>query len=148
MERFLKSKLKNGKFANLSPENSGRMSAVRSQRNRTTELALRMTLVRAGITGWVLHEKMLGRPDFYFPTKKLAIFVDGCFWHGCRKCGHIPNQNKQYWSAKLLRNRMRDKETNKFLRAEGIFVIRFWEHELKKSNVCLQRLRALIRNLN
>jgi len=117
------------------------MAAIRGKRNKTTELALRMVLVRAGISGWVLDEKLPGRPDFYFPSKTLAIFVDGCFWHGCKKCGHIPNRNRPYWTTKLLRNRLRDAATNKRLRSAGVKVIRFWEHELKQhAELCLKRI--------
>lgn len=141
MERVLKSKLRSGRFDDVTAEHSRRMSAIRGKRNKTTELALRMMLVRAGISGWVLDEKLPGRPDFYFPDKNLAIFVDGCFWHGCKKCGHVPRQNRPYWMTKLLRNRLRDAATNKRLRSAGINVIRFWEHELKQNAAfCLQKL--------
>ncbi len=145
MERFLKSKLQNGQFSGLTPDHSRRMAAIRGVRNRTTEVTLRMSLVRAGIEGWVLHQKMLGRPDFYFPVAKLAVFVDGCFWHGCTKCGHVPNRNRPYWSAKLERNRQRDELVSERLRESGVFVLRFWEHELRNdSNFCLETLQTVL----
>jgi DNA mismatch endonuclease (patch repair protein) len=121
------------------------MSAVRGKRNKTTELALRMALVRSGIGGWVLHQKMLGCPDFYFPKARLAVFVDGCFWHGCHKCGHVPATNNSYWAAKLRRNRERDVATNEKLRAAGVAVIRFWEHELRRSiGGCLAKIQSSV----
>ncbi len=147
MERLLKSKLRNGRFEGLTPTNSWRMSSVRGKHNRTTELVLRMAFVRMGISGWVLHSDLPGCPDFFFPNKKLAVFVDGCFWHGCPKCGHVPRQNKPYWAAKLQRNRQRDVLTSERLRVAGIKVLRFWEHELKKGSVatCVARVRFVLK---
>jgi DNA mismatch endonuclease Vsr len=143
MERILKSKLKNGAFDGLTPEHSRRMSAVRSTKNKTTESALRMALVRAGVKGWILHHKIPGNPDFYFPHEMVAVFVDGCFWHGCKKCGHIPNRNRAYWTAKLDRNQKRDKQINRHLKRHGVVVLRFWEHELKNNcQSCLEKIQS------
>ena len=109
MEKVLKETLEGGKFGNVSPVHSKRMRAVRSRGNKTTEVSLRLGLARAGIKGWKIHAAgLIGSPDFYFPKRKLAIFVDGCFWHGCPKCGHVPTMNNQYWSKKIMRNRKRD----------------------------------------
>ena len=118
------------------------MSSVRGKHNKTTELILRMALVREGMKGWVLHGQMRGRPDFFFPKRKLAVFVDGCFWHGCQKCGHVPKQNNLYWAAKLKRNRQRDIATNQNLRVSGVRVLRFWERELKHNRkACIAKIR-------
>jgi DNA mismatch endonuclease (patch repair protein) len=73
-----------------------------------------------------------GKPDFYFHRPKLAVFVDGCFWHGCAACGHTPRTNSAYWSEKVRRNRDRDVRTTAALRGLGVEVIRLWEHELRE----------------
>jgi len=110
------------------------MAAVRSAGNRSTEGALRARLVRAGIRGWRLNGNELpGCPDFVFGKCKLAVFVDGCFWHGCPKCGRLPSSNTQYWVAKVGRNKTRDKRVSAELRREGWHVVRIWEHQLRKS---------------
>ena len=132
MERILRKKLKNGCFANVSPERSRIMSTIRGKSNKSTEMLLKMALVRAGVGGWISHPvDVYGKPDFFFRKKKcLAVFVDGCFWHGCPKCGHIPKTNRPFWSAKLLRNRQRDLSTSRRLRAQNITVLRIWEHDV------------------
>jgi len=108
------------------------MSAIRGKHNQSTELRLRMALVKAGVRGWRLHiEELPGRPDFYFEGAKLAVFVDGCYWHGCPKCGHIPKTRTAFWKAKIKRNQERDKIKNLELRKLGTKSLRIWEHELK-----------------
>lgn len=101
-----------------------------------------MLMVRAGIVGWcVLPINIVGRPDFVFPKGKLAVFVDGCFWHGCPKCYHRPLSNRKYWDAKVLRNKARDKKLRGKLRRDGWSVIRVWEHELTNTQKVLSRIR-------
>ena len=108
------------------------MSAIHGKNNRTTELILRMALVRAGIRGWKTNiEELPGKPDFFFPINNIAVFVDGCFWHGCPKCGHYPKTRVLFWKTKILRNKERDKRNKKELREEGVKVIKIWEHSLK-----------------
>jgi DNA mismatch endonuclease (patch repair protein) len=131
MERHLKSKLPNGEFVGVTLERSRIMSAIRGKSNKTTELRLRMALVRRGIAGWTLHPGSLqGNPDFFFPSSRVAVFVDGCFWHGCPRCGHTPKTRSQFWSAKLERNKQRDRRTGRLLGKMGVQVIRIWEHDL------------------
>lgn len=142
MERILKDTLLEGRFSDVSPVNSRRMSAVKSKGNRTTEKRFRASLVARGINGWKMHPKSLvGSPDFFFPESSLAVFVDGCFWHGCPRCGHIPKQNNLYWQTKLRRNKERDIKKIVALEDMGIQVIRFWEHDIKSDlSGCLQKL--------
>lgn len=118
------------------------MGAIRGKGNRTTEARFRAMLVRAGIRGWTMQTKdMKGKPDFYFPESKVAIFLDGCFWHGCPKCGHVPSVNRPFWKAKIERNQQRDKLTDELLRQIGITAVRFWEHELQECpRQCIKRL--------
>jgi DNA mismatch endonuclease, patch repair protein len=132
MERHLKSTLKDGTFSGVSPTRSNIMAAVKGKSNLSTEVVLRFALVRARMSGWRLHARdVAGRPDFYFDAARVAVFVDGCFWHGCDRCGHVPKTRSEFWRAKFDRNKARDIRTNRTLRAEGIHVIRLWEHALK-----------------
>lgn len=86
-----------------------------------------------------------GRPDYYLPGLKLAVFADGCFWHGCPKHGHVPEDNRTYWEPKLLRNHARDRAATRELRRQGIRALRVWEHDLRKENGAVRRrlLRAV-----
>jgi len=108
------------------------MAAIRGKHNKTTELVLRMALVRSEISDWQLHPVDLpGKPDFFFKRKRLAVFVDGCFWHGCPRCGHIPKTRRSFWHTKILRNMQRDRMNARRLRKIGYSVLRIWEHSLK-----------------
>ena len=134
MERQLKQYLKKGKFEDVPFVRSRIMSAIRGKNNLSTELRLRMAFVRNEVKGWKLHAKELpGNPDFYFKKEKVAVFVDGCYWHGCSKCGHIPKTRARFWEAKIKRNQERDRKKRMELRKIGISSIRIWEHELKKT---------------
>ena len=146
MEKILKDKLKEGKFHNVPLAHSRRMSAIKGRGNRTTERRLRMALARAGIKGWKVNPRgLIGNPDFFFPEKKVAVFVDGCFWHGCARCGHIPKKNNAYWSTKILRNQQRDIEKARKLKEEGIRVLRFWEHQVQHDiEGCIKEISAVM----
>jgi DNA mismatch endonuclease (patch repair protein) len=134
MERYLQQLLRSTKFEGVSPQRSKTMQAVKGKGNKTTELRLRMALIRARVSGWVLHESSIpGKPDFFFSESKLAVFVDGCFWHGCKKCGHTPYTRSSFWAAKFERTKSRDRRTRRLLRKNGIAVISFWEHQIKTS---------------
>jgi DNA mismatch endonuclease (patch repair protein) len=124
------------------------MRAVKGRGNRTTEVKFRFLLVRGKVRGWKLAPADIpGRPDFFFPQEQVAVFVDGCFWHGCRVCGHVPSTNRPYWQLKLQRTQQRDARTNSELERAQIAVLRFWEHELKDDpNACLSRLTALLKS--
>lgn len=135
MERHLKKKLPGGCFSDVSSTRSRIMSSIRGKSNKSTEAVLRSKIVRAGISGWTMHPPNVpGKPDFYFYRQNIAIFVDGCFWHGCGRCGHIPKTRTAFWSAKILRNRQRDRRTRSTLRRRGIRVISFWEHQLLRTS--------------
>ena len=89
-------------------------------------------------------------PDFVFPVARIVVFADGCFWHGCPQCGHVPRTNGSYWAAKLKRNRQRDLKTTDQLEGEGFQVLRFWEHELRDSlEACIATVEAtVLRSVN
>lgn len=115
----------------ISPQaRSEIMSHVRSSGNKTTELAMVNVFKANGITGWRRKYPAFGKPDFVFPKDRLAIFVDGCFWHGHPERCRIPTSNREYWIEKIERNKKRDKLVNKTLKAKGWHVLRFWEHEI------------------
>ena len=151
MEKRLKKHLKDGKFDNVSKKRSKVMSSIRGKHNRSTEICLKMALVRSGVKGWELHSKNLpGTPDFYFPHAKLAVFVDGCFWHGCPKCGHIPKTRSEFWEAKIKRTKQRDRKKRLELRKIGISTLGIWEHELKENsgvNNAIKKIEKKIKKL-
>lgn len=133
MERVLRQKLPGGTFRNVSARTSKTMAAIGGKHTKTTERRFRMALVRAGVSGWALHsEHVVGKPDIYFPIERVAVFLDGCFWHGCPSCGHVPKTNCSFWWAKIARNQQRDQSTTRQLRANGVSVLRIWEHEIKE----------------
>jgi DNA mismatch endonuclease, patch repair protein len=121
---------------------SHNMRAIKSRGNNTTERRLRAYLIRSGISGWSLQIlPELGSPDFVFFKHKVAVFVDGCFWHGCPRCGHIPKTNSNYWKQKIYRNRCRDRKIAGVARTKGFTVIRIWECRLKRHpETCLKRI--------
>ncbi len=110
------------------------MSAIRSRGNKATELRLIAIFRTHGITGWRRHRPVFGRPDFVFRALKLAVFVDGCFWHGCPIHGTRPKQNAAFWRKKFSANRARDRLVTRALRFNGWHVVRIWEHELRVKN--------------
>jgi DNA mismatch endonuclease, patch repair protein len=142
MQKFLKKYLENGAFGGVSAVRSRTMGAIRARNNKTTEKVLRMALVRAGKRGWVLHATLPGRPDFFFQKQKVAVFVDGCFWHGCKKCGHVPKTRSEFWRAKIKRNKQRDSNVTAQLERMGLEVIRVWEHELRDVAAIMSRLHG------
>ena len=120
------------------------MSLIRSVGNKATELRLIQIFRTNGVTGWRRGSKLPGKPDFVFPKPKLAVFVDGCFWHGCPKHGTQPKTRASFWLAKITGNKARDRRVNYALRKRGWKVIRVWEHELSRKNETrlLRRLDA------
>jgi DNA mismatch endonuclease, patch repair protein len=117
------------------------MASIRSRSNRTTEWRLRMLLVSRGFSGWtVLPNGIRGRPDFVFPRRRLAVFVDGCFWHACPRCYIRPATNTPYWTAKADRNRARDRRNRRALRREGWSVLSLWEHDLRDKDFVVRRI--------
>ena len=116
----------------LSREQRSRnMTSIRSKGNATTELAFLRLLRNAGISGWRRHVNLPGKPDFAFPSRRLAVFIDGCFWHGCPRCYRMPEDNRPYWKAKVLSNRRRDRRRTLELRSLNWRVLRVWEHSLR-----------------
>ena len=122
------------------------MAKVKSTGNRSTELKAEAALVAAGIDGWERHPALPGKPDFYFPEHRLAVFIDGCFWHGCPKHVRYPQAHAGYWLSKIDRNRKRDNRIRRQLRSQGFHVMRVWEHDLR-GDTWMKRLLAMLRRL-
>lgn len=111
------------------------MRAVKSRGNKSTELKLIEIFKNLGIHGWRRNYKLFGNPDFVFPKKRIAVFVDGCFWHGhdCRNTK--PAANAEYWRKKIKRNINRDVLVAQTLTEKGWKVIRIWECQIKKNSL-------------
>lgn len=109
------------------------MAAIRSRGNESTEIRFARLLRALGLTGWRRNQPLFGRPDFVFRAHRVAIFVDGCFWHGCPLHGTVPDQNARFWRDKLRANQKRDRLVDKTLRLGDWVVLRVWEHDLRKS---------------
>lgn len=124
---------------------SAQMALVKGKGNRSTELCVAGCLVRAGICGWRRHSlDVTGRPDFLFAEKRIAIFVDGCFWHGCPTCRrNVPHSRRRFWLDKIALNRRRDRHVTNTLEAQGYTVFRLWEHQLGKRK-WLAELKGLL----
>lgn len=129
-------------------ERSRIMSQVKSKGNRSTEVRLASELRLKGLHGWRRNSEMFGKPDFIYPRQRIALFVDGCFWHGCKKHCRVPASNRVYWIEKIEKNKRRDREVNKVLRDKGWKVIRIWEHEIKTGGMQrkLSQIRSVLQN--
>ena len=116
----------------LTPEQrTYNMSKIRGK-NTGPEIKLRKMLWSEGIRGYRIHHNLPGQPDIVFTKKKIAIFIDGCFWHKCPACFQEPETRKEFWMKKIQSNVDRDKKVNEQLQAEGWTIIRIWEHEIRK----------------
>jgi len=134
---------------------SALMAKVKGRGNATTEGVMAKLLRAEGWVGWRRQQVVRGRdavgepfrvrPDFVFRSRRLAVFVDGCFWHGCPLHGTKPKGNAAFWRAKFRRNQERDRRDTRNLRRAGWKVIRLWEHALraKARPALLGRLRRV-----
>jgi len=121
------------------------MGSIRSRGNRTTEIRLARLLGAAGILGWRRHARIAGCfPDFAFPLHRLAVFVDGCFWHGCPAHFKPPSSNRGYWGPKMAGNRERDRAAPARLSRAGWRAIRIWEHELDDPRRAIGRILSAL----
>jgi DNA mismatch endonuclease, patch repair protein len=122
------------------------MSRVPSSGAKTTEKRLASLLRRAGLAGWRGRQPLAGKPDFVWRRPRVAVFVDGCFWHG-HNCGRnvTPKTNTKAWRQKIRRNRARDCRASRQLRRQGWAVVRIWEcHLARNPGRCLSRIRRAI----
>lgn len=128
-----------------SHEASLRMARVR-QKGTGAELSLRRALHARGLR-YRLHVPLLTKPrrvaDIVFSSARVAIFVDGCFWHGCPQHASWPKSNAQFWRDKIETNRARDADTDRRLRASGWRVVRVWSHE--NADDAAERIEDIVR---
>ena len=123
-------------------QRSYNMSQIKG-RNTAPELRLRKLLFKNKLKGYRLHYNLTGKPDIVFVSKKLTIFIDGCFWHKCPKCFVTPATRTKFWISKIGKNMRRDKEVSKTLRRQGWSVLRFWEHTVKSEpEKIIRKIRA------
>lgn len=116
-------------------------------RNTTPELILRASLRRLGVQNYRISNKLPGRPDIIFPGDRIAVFVDGCFWHKCARCYREPDTRREFWNLKIGANVERDKVVNEKLEKLGWKVIRVWEHEITEdSKAVAQKIAKNVRN--
>jgi DNA mismatch endonuclease (patch repair protein) len=119
------------------------MARVRTK-DTAPELALRRALWAVGIRGWRCHPKrLIGRPDFAWIGRRVAVFVDGAFWHGHPE--HYWGQSGKFWDDKIARNRRRDERVNRELTEAGWTVVRLWDFEVARDlPACVERVRAAL----
>jgi DNA mismatch endonuclease, patch repair protein len=116
------------------------MSHIRSK-DTMPEVRLRKKLWHAGFR-YRLYYNIPGKPDIVLPRYRIAIFIDGCFWHRCPKCYRKPKSNIKYWTKKIEYNVNKDQMINDKLKGLGWNVIRFWEHEVMKNmDLCIERVK-------
>lgn len=121
------------------------MAAVRST-NTSPELRLRRALYAAGIRGWRCHYRgVSGKPDLAWPSLRVAVFVDGAFWHG-HPSRHKPGRSGEYWDRKIATNVERDRENDRALRSTGWIVLRVWDFEVARElETVLARVAGALR---
>lgn len=130
-----------------TPEQRSRnMSAIKGQ-NTKPEIALRKSLWSKGIR-YRLKSRLPGRPDLIFPSVRLAIFIDGCFWHKCPEHFRNPKTNAAFWKKKISGNVKRDIKVNQTLYKIGWTVLRIWEHEIRKdSSRVVKKITSVLRKI-
>jgi DNA mismatch endonuclease, patch repair protein len=120
------------------------MSRIRGK-DTTPELQLRRELWTRGVR-YRLTSSLPGRPDIVIPKARLAIFVDGCFWHGCPVHYRSPSTRQDFWERKILKNQERDVKVTRLLEDDGWTVLRLWEHEVGENLVGIcRRVAGVIR---
>jgi len=124
------------------------MSRIRGKENKDTELIMIQILRKNKITGWRRNQNVFGKPDFVFYKYKVALFVDGCFWHVCPEHCNLPKNNQEFWKNKLNININRDLIVNQTLIKKGWKVIRIWEHELKDTKRVVDIITTSLENIN
>jgi len=117
------------------------MSRIKGKGNKDTELVMIQIMRKYHISGWRRNQAVLGKPDFVFFKQKIALFVDGCFWHGCPKHSNMPKNNQEFWAKKLQQNKDRDKYVSRELKKAGWKIVRVWEHELKYPDKVIVKLK-------
>ncbi len=118
---------------NLSKEKRSRVMASIRGKNTKPELIIRKLLWSMGKRYRIHDKSVYGTPDISHKTKRVAIFIDGCFWHGCRKCYIQPKTNTVFWKKKIERNHKRRADVKHDLKRKNWKILPFWEHEVYKN---------------
>lgn len=136
-ENNKKKYLRDGRAPIPKSESTSRVMSANKAKNTKPEVTLRQGLWNLGLRGYRLHPKNIpGRPDIVYSKKKLAIFVNGCFWHRCPKCNYtLPKSNTEFWKTKFEKNVERDKRKRLMLEDQGWQVLTVWECEIKEDLV-------------
>ncbi len=130
----------------FTPEIRRKCMRANKRRDTRPELVLRKRLREAGLGGYRLQWKVAGRPDIAYPGRKVAIFVNGCFWHRCPRCNPpMPGTNVEFWCEKFARNVERDRRNLETLTAEGWTVLTIWECEIKEApGAIVDRIKQIL----
>lgn len=129
----------------MSPEARSRLMARIKGVDTRLECQLRKALWSAGLR-YRLRPKLPGKPDIAFPGARVAVFIDGCFWHVCPLHGHVPKSNSDYWGPKLARNQERDRAANAALVSLGWLPVRLWEHAIQEDLAgCVAHIAEVVR---
>lgn len=129
----------------VTTEVRSRMMARIKDRNTGPEMALRKALWAVGLR-YRLHPRLPGKPDLAFMHAKVAVLVDGCFWHSCPLHGSAPKSNVDYWQPKLARTHVRDQAANSALAVAGWLPLRLWEHEIVENiGACVERVAEAVK---
>ena len=108
------------------------MSKIKSG-DTTLEDKFRKAIWKKGLRYRKNVKNFLGKPDIFFPRKRLVVFLDSCFWHGCEKHCRMPSSNIEYWKRKIERNKKRDIEVTRHYKNNEFKILRLWEHEIKEN---------------
>jgi DNA mismatch endonuclease, patch repair protein len=147
LDKARKLYLRDGRAPLPLRESTSRVMSANRAKNTGPEKSLRRGLSRAGVRGYRLHPRSIpGRPDVIFPSSRVAIFVNGCFWHSCPKCNlPAPRSHSAFWRAKFQRNRERDAAKTAQLKATGWTVLTLWECEIvADSDRAARRVQSLL----
>ncbi|MEK7447396.1 MAG: very short patch repair endonuclease [Patescibacteria group bacterium] len=118
------------------------MSSVRSKETKL-EIEFRKSLWQKGFRYRKNSRKYYGTPDIVMPSKKVVIFIDSCFWHGCPRHLRIPKSNKKFWEDKISRNVERDKDVTRYYKQQKWIIIRIWEHEINKDELLKKKIEKV-----
>jgi len=129
----------------ISKEKRSKIMASIRSKNTKVEWMLRKALWKDGLR-YKIHYKIIGNPDIVFPRNKVAVFIDGDFWHGYDWKKLKPKLKNKFWTDKIIRNMSRDKKVNFNLKKNGWKVIRIWEHKIRRDvNLCVQEIKSQLR---
>jgi DNA mismatch endonuclease (patch repair protein) len=133
-----------------TPEQRSRIMRAVKGRDTAPEMLVRRMAHGMGYRHRLHRKDLPGKPDLVFPSRRKVVFVHGCFWHGheCKRGARMPKANRDYWQAKIARNRMRDKKNQDSLRNMGWRVLEIWECEAKDTEALAAKLRAFLEEMD